>query len=219
MALGFGAYNGFPFKFGGGDSIVEIEHQALLDAYAPGWDDSEGTENWSECYAYAVAISAVWAINKRLANQLIPMRMLEFLRVWEESCTLRPSRTDTDVERRQRVAGKLRGLVNNAIGDITQAAAESLAENFEALLTVDPANDVTYWPGINPGPPGYEWASTKAIIGVRMNENGLSNARFFAKRSAVVNLLDSLLPTWMTLAVGTGDTFTINQGVIAKTFL
>lgn len=219
MALGFGLYNGFPFEFGGGDSDIELELMALLDAYAPGWDSTEGTENYAECVAYANAVAVVWACNKRLANQLIPLRMLENLRVWEESCKLRPAASDTDVERRKRVAAKLRGIANNSLADITEAVQQILGNNFEALVLVPPAQQTTYWPGINPGPPGFEWSSTRAIIGIQMSTDGLNDSEFYAKRTAVVELLDAMIPAWMTFTTGTGSAFVINQGVLAQTLL
>ena len=40
--LGFGRTNPFPFTLGGGESTIDTIHEALLDAYAPGWDVSDG---------------------------------------------------------------------------------------------------------------------------------------------------------------------------------
>lgn len=225
MAHGFGLYGIFPFDLGAGDpdveggSILEAEHHALLTELAPGFDTADDLELFQETYADAIAVTIIWAINQRLRSWLIPEKMLESLPVWEESTGLRPSSSDSDVERRQRVAGKLRGLVNNALGDIEQAAREVLGDNFEELVLVDPANVVAYWPGVNPGPPGFEWSTNRVILGVKIDKTGLTDAGFIQKRQALFDQLDSMTPAWMTFQIGVGDEFVINQGVIGQTFL
>ncbi len=216
--IGFGQPNPFPFTLGGGESPEETEHMALLDALAPGWDADEDPIHNAECLAYAQILSTIWACNKRLTNQALPMRMLENLTTWEEVLKLRPSARDTDVDRRRRVAAKLRGLGNNTIGDIRDAVEALLGENFDDLVFVAPANVVSYWP-VNPGPPGFEWTSNRAVLGVRMNKNALSESAFFDKRAALVDLLDSILPSWMTFRIGVGTSFIVNQGVVGQTFL
>jgi hypothetical protein len=164
---GFGGTGEFPFTFGGGDpetlngSILEAEHQALLDELAPGWDGSDDTEFNIEMRAWAGLVTTIWAINRRLKGWLIPDEMLESLPVWEESTGLRPSAATSDVERRQRVAGKLRGIASNAISFIESSAQEILGAAFDGLIVADPANHIVYWPGVNPGPPGFEWSTNR----------------------------------------------------------
>lgn len=224
-SFGFGLYGVFPFDLGGGDadapegSILEVEHMALLNRLAPGWDTSVDLEMYQEAYSDAVAVTVAWAVNQRLRSWLIPERMLESLTVWEQATGLRPGSDDSDVERRRRVAGKLRGLVNNSIGDIEQAVINLLGDLFEELVLVEPANVVAYWPAINPGPPGFEWSTNRVIIGIKMKKEGLTDAGFIQKRQALNDQLDTMLPAWMTFRVGVGDSFIINQGIIGQTFL
>jgi hypothetical protein len=90
---------------------------------------------------------------------------------------------------------------------------------FVEVVTVDPANVVAYWPGGIPGPPGFEWYSNRAVVGVRVSKAGLTDAQFFAKRAAVVQALDALLPAWMTYVVGVGSEFVVGQGVVGQTLL
>jgi hypothetical protein len=216
----FGAYDGFPLTFGGEDfNAHEVEHQALLDAYAPGWDKGEDTENYAECWAYANAIAMIWAVNERVRNQAIPGRMLEAVAVWEEALQTRPTSGETDQDRRARIAAKLRGLANNAISDIGAVCTEIFGANFDSLVVVEPANQTTYWPGVNPGPPGWEWSSNRCRIGVRVTKTGLEEERFLIKRTALADALFSILPAWMDFTIGVGTSWVVNQGVVGQTFI
>lgn len=214
----------FPLTLGGGDDIHRIEHEALLDALAPGWDAQDpltgsDTDHNAQAWAEATAISMIWAANKRLRNQAIPERMLEQLTVWEQSLSLRPTLNDTDVARRNRVAAKLRGIANNALGDIEEAARTILGINFEALLLVAPADWINYWPGVNPGPPGFEWSSNRAVVAIRMNQNSLGTNDFLALRNELARHLDAMLPSWQRFVVGVGTSFITNVGVVGQSFV
>lgn len=216
--LGLGKWNPFPLRFGGGQAKKQQAYLAILDALEPGFS-ADDPANQGEAMAAAVAIAIAWAVNKRLTNQAIPTRMLENLTEWEQILKLRPTVEDTDQERRARVAAKVRGFGNNAIADINDAVAKVLGANYEDTLFVDPSNEVTYWPGVNPGPPGFEWASNRAKLSIKMNKNGLSNKQFIALRQSVADLLDALLPSWMTFSIGVGDAFVFNQGLLGQTFI
>ena len=218
--MGFGIYGTFPFTFGDTtDDAFEVEHKALLDAMSPALDPTEDTAHEIETYAEALGLSMIWDANERLANQAIPEKMLEALTDWEQVLKLNPSVDDSVQERRARVAAKLRGLINNALPDIEATAKKALGVNFGAVVLVDPANQVTYWPGGTPGPPGFEWYSSRAIVGIRMTTTGLNAAQFSAKRAATIQALTSMLPSWMAESVGVGSEFVINEGVFGVTLL
>jgi len=219
MALGLGSTNPLPFTLGGGDSTVQIEHQAILDALEPGFDISNTTALYAEAYAEAIAVAMIWYSNARLSNQMIPERMLENLTVWEESCTLRPSPDEPDRDRRSRLSAKLRGVAANALGDIEEAAITILGANFNQLSQPSPANQVVYWPGVNPGPPGYEWSSNRASISISINSNNLDKNSQASLVSAMILQLDAMCPSWMTFRVGVGLSFICNQGIVGQTIL
>src|SRR5689334_12791594 len=162
--LGFGRTNPFPFRFGGGESTLDVLHEALLDAYAPGWDVSDDAEKAAEAYMQALAVTFLWVANRRLGNQGQPLKMIEFLTTWEEATGLRPAARDRPIERRRRLAAKLRGLVNNTLSDIQAACQELLGPAFVALRTTAPDDEIVYWPGQNPGPPGFEWSSNRCTL-------------------------------------------------------
>ncbi len=218
--MGFGVYGTFPFTFGDTtDDAFEVEHKALLDALSPALDPTEDTAHEIETYAEALGLAMIWDANERLANQAIPEKMLEALTDWEQVLKLNPSVDDSDQERRARVAAKLRGLINNALPDIEATAKKALGVNFGAVVLVDPANHYVYSPANVPGPPGFEWSSSRAVVGIRMTQSGLNAAQFSAKRAATIQALTSMLPSWMAESVGVGSEFVINEGVFGVTLL
>ncbi len=223
--FGFGRYGVFPFDLGGGDpttesgSVLEDEHRSILTSLSPGFDPSEGTEFYEEAYAMAMGVAMIWAINRRLRSWWIPEEMLESLRVWEEASGLRPSSSDTDNERRLRVAGKFRGVVNNAIGDLDEAARATLGAAYDGLALVTNTEEVAYWPGVNPGPPGFEWSTNRVIIGLKIDRSSLTEPEFISKRQALFDQLDSMAPAWMAFRIGSGDQFIVNQGIVGATFI
>ncbi len=209
----------FPRRFGARDDTHDIEHTALLEALRPGFDVAEGTALWDETRVDALAADIIWHINARVAKQNIPRKMLENLPKWEEACTLRPAVGDTDRARRDRLAAKLRGLGGNSLADIEAAATEALGINFDAFLTVDPSDWISYWPGINPGPPGFEFSSNRATIGVRMTAQQLTDTELVTKRNWVVRVLSEQVPCWMTFVIGIGDDFVCAVGIVGQTVI
>ena len=218
--MGWGIYGSFPLTFGDtSDDAHEVEHKALLDALEPGFSPEEDTAHDIETYAHALAMAMIWDANERLANQAIPEKMIDALPIWEETLKLTPTIGQSDQSRRAAVAAKLRGLINNALPDIEAAAKKAAGTSFHSLVLADPSNTVSYWPGGIPGPPGYEWTSSRALIGIRLTKAGLSDAQFNAIRSAIVNALDAMIPAWMTFSIGTGSSFICAQGVVGETYL
>jgi uncharacterized protein YmfQ (DUF2313 family) len=213
----------FPLKFGGPDNLHDAEHQALLDALAPGWDTGSDTELYAETRADALLLTAIWRVNHRVANQWLPLRATDMLEDWERATSTRPADGDTLVDRRRRLAARLRVIANNAITDLEEAASTALGANFVALTTAAPADEIVYWPGINPGPPGYEWCTNRAIIAIHMNRIGLGDLDFQKKRAWLVEVLDHMRPAWLAYTVGegtgVGTSFIVNKGICGLTFV
>lgn len=212
--------NPYPRRYGGGKHTLVIEHEALLDAFAPGWD-RDGAENYAECYAHAVALTMIWAVNKRLVNQAIPSKMLEALPDWEEILHVPPLLTDSSVTRRARVAAKLRGFAANTLSDLEAAALLAAGTNYVALSAPDPANVWSYWPGVNPGPPGFEWCTNNASVSVVVTQTGLSDADFVAMLERVAQAIEPPMPAWMNFNIGvdSGAGFVCSLGVLGLTLL
>jgi hypothetical protein len=217
----FGRYGPFPRRFGGGPNVLEIEHLAMLDALAPAWDVSDTTEIHAETYAHALALTAVWALNKRLEGNRIPLRMLETLSTWERACGLRPLNTDTPIDRRRAVAAKLRGFAGNALSQIDDVCRDLAGDSYLGIVTADTSQVVTYYNGINPGPPGFEWTSNRAQIGVRLDAASFTReAELLEVVQKLRNTLNAICPAWMGFEIGTDDGgFIVNVGTIGQTIL
>lgn len=212
--------NSYPRSHGGDDTPEAGEHVALLLALDKVLDGTEGTEFEIEAYAHAQAIGIIWAINERLANQLQPMKMMEALASWESACRLRPGPNDSVIERRRRVAAKFRGFVGNTIADLYGTATSIFGANLVDIVTVPDASQVTYWPGVNPGPPGFEFSSNRCIICVRVNKNGISDEQYVDKANRLAQALDAMLPAWMRAVIGVYSTgFVCGVGIVGQTIL
>jgi hypothetical protein len=226
---GFGKSNPFPRKFGGGTRARTYETRALSRAFAKELTNAPALDPASpyaaEAYAYGNAIANVWAIDERLRGADIPARMLETLPTYEEILRTRPSADDSDNERRAAVAAKLRGISGQATSeDIEAVCRELLGSAFEGLRTVEEANQFSYWPGMNPGPPGFEWTSNIATIGIAVRRDARSEAAWNRTIARLRDLLHTLLPAWEIFEIGTDDGgFILGDGpecgIIGVTFL
>lgn len=217
---GFGRPNPFPFRFGGGRRPHEVALAAMLDGLAPIYDVRPESNVYAEVYSYSRALLFLWAVNGRVRGSMNPSRMLETLTVWEEAMRLRPSGHDPLTVRRARVAARLRGIAGNAIGDLEDAAAKAAGLHFSELLTVPEASESTYWPGVNPGPPGYEWCSNRATVAVKLQRLTVSDAEFSQVISRVWEALIDMMPTWMTLEIGSADGgFVCDVGIVGETLI
>ncbi|NBS94072.1 MAG: DUF2313 domain-containing protein [Betaproteobacteria bacterium] len=209
----------WPRRFGGGKHTVELEHEAILEALSPYFDVSEDSSVYPEALAQAWAMAVIWCAAGRSRGALIPARMLETLDDWETACRTRPSSSDSVQARRARVASRLRGLIGNTLGDISAALTDLVGSTFVQLQVVPVAGEIVYWPGVNPGPPGLEWSSNRAVLGVQLQQGLLSDDEFAAQRAQVAQLVDAMIPSWMSYRVGTGSSFIVNVGVVGQTFV
>ena len=216
----FGRWGGFPRRFGGGMGALEAEHRAMLDALAPGYDVSEDSPIFAETFAHAIAVSTIWALNKRLAGSMIPNRMLETLTTWETALRLRPRRLDTVIERRAAVAAKFLGFALNSIGAIYDACSTLAGSLFLGLGQVAEADAIWYAPGISPGPPGFEWTSNRATISVKLQRTGVADETFSALVQRIQETLTAMCPAWMTFRIGTDEGgFIVDVGIVDLTLL
>lgn len=195
--MGLGRFNPCPLRIGGGKRSIELAHESLLGAYRPVLDVAPEQLAESEAYAEAAVLAMVWASGRRAANQAIPTRMLEWVEEYEQIVLTHPGTYDSDHQRRAEIAAKFRSLVANAEGDIYEACSLILGINIEDVTYLDDSEATTYLPGINPGPPGIEWMSQRAIARVEVNSASLTEAEYTRKVEKLVALLDALLPAWM----------------------
>ena len=208
---------GFPRRFGARDRTRDVAHRALLEALAPGFDITQGTALWAETRAEAQAIATMWSVNARVGNQLVPARMLDVVRTYEEACGLRPLPGDTANRRRAAIEARLISAAGNRLNDIATIAATVMGAGFVAILK--PAVVVSYWPGVNPGPPGFEFTSNRAVICLKLSRAGVSDDEFTRRQRDLVDQLDRIVPAWMRIVTGEGDEFIADIGIADITLL
>lgn len=211
---GFGRFNKFPFRFGGGKTSHEQIHESLLSSYSKILDTSPDGVVDSEAYAEAACLAMVWTAGRRAANQLQPKRMLDWLEPYEQILHTRPAPGDTDAERRRSVAGKFKALTNNAESDILAACSAILGINIVDVTYLGTGEITEYHPSINPGPPGAEWYSDALVVRVEVNNIGITQSAFDRKVAKVEEMLDSMLPAWMQSEVYRWDTEGVDEGFI-----
>lgn len=187
----------------GGPGDYETEVAALLDAYAPGWDSDDATQNAAEVEALAMGVAMIWALNRRREGILMPWRMLETLPTWEAACGLRPLPGTLPRARRAALAARFLGFAGNALSQIYDVCAAMAGAAFRGLASVDPTVATSYTPGLNPGPAGAEWSSNRAHLAVELERGGTPDATFFDLVRRLRLELHGLCPAWMTFTIGT----------------
>lgn len=219
--MGFGRYNPFPRRFGGGKRAIETAHQSLLDRYSKVFTTDDDQLPALEAYAEATTIAAGDAAARRVGNQLQPAKMLENLPVWEEATGTAPSPRDAPRDRRNAVSAKLRGLGPNAQSDIYDAIAAAAGASFVDIHYVGSDDEITYWPGGNPGPPGMDWATNKAIAFIELRRGVLPQDRFDVMVGRVLRAAFDIIPAWMSADwfVSDGDGFTLDVSLLDETGL
>jgi hypothetical protein len=110
-------------------------------------------------------------------------------------------------------------LLGNTPTDIADTARAIAGSNFVTTLLVPTVSEVVYWPGVNPGPPGYEWSSNRAVVCIQLQRGTLNDGEFTALKSRVFQALDSLLPVWMRMVIGEGSGFVCNVGIVGQTLI
>lgn len=196
-----GRYGRLPLKLGGGVRPIQAIHAGLLDHYRRfGLDVSEDSITWVEAYADACVLADIWKASKRIGFQLTPSKMLENLVDWETACGLYPTAADRVSERRARLGGKIRGFSGNNVADIRDACAAFLGRVFVGLNTTAESDEIVYWPAMNPGPPGLEWASNREVVRIQVRRTGTTKVEFERLMAGLVRLLDDMCPSTMAFS-------------------
>lgn len=216
--MSFGLYGTFPFTFGGEDSPQEITSEAMKTALSPepglGYDVRDALMA-AEVDAHANVSATIWDVNERLANGVLPLRMMEDLIEAEQVYGIRPTPEQSDAERRAAVAAKKLALPSNTLSAI-EAAAEELAGNqFVSMSTASETQVYVFWPLGNPGPPGFEWTSSRNHIQIAITKDGLPDDTSFDRlRANMTALLDAMVPSTHTFSVNTGSGFILAQSLL-----
>lgn len=214
----------FPCNLGAADDTLEQIRLALseeLRSWGLNVNDGESAE--IELTSDAMVLAFMWAVNERIGNQALPLRMIDHLPVWETIMQLRPVKGQGDNARRAAVAARMRGFGGNAFStDMTQAAATEAGGAWVESRKNAEADTTSYWPGINPGPPGFEYASNRAHVAFVLNSAGIELGQFIDLRDRVAILVDQMRPDWLTFEVGTNDTgdgFKLGVSIVGQDLL
>lgn len=211
---GYGAYNPYPRRYGGGKRAVEVVHESLLEDYSRMWNVEPQSLGWHEAYAEAAMVACAWAGAKASHNSLIATKAAYSLTTWEEAFGLRPSPSESAMQRRANLDAKLRSMGNNAEADIRDTAQRLMGNNFVGVYFIPTIGDVTYWPGIFPGQPPFEWYSKREVLFIEVNKEGLTQDAFTAKVGHLVSVLDDLVPAYMGFEVYVHNTNGTDTGFI-----
>lgn len=185
------------------DDDLVVAQNALLEALRPYLDPTDPVQI-ALTGGEALGIAITWAVNRRLAGMLDPLRMIETLPTWETAAGLRPAPTDTDYDRRRALAAQFLGYIGNQISRLF-ALCQSIAGAAFLGFYVPAANVPTYTPGLMPGPPGWEQTSLRAIVGVRLAPVPTSDAAFLATVRKLNRQMGLACPSWMGFVVGTDE--------------
>ena len=146
---------------------------------------------WVENMAVARAINDAYEANDRMAYLNDPRRMTLTLARWEAIFGLTPLATDTTVDRRARVLGRMSLIGGTSTRQVVvDALASALGSVFVALWEIPNSQTVaTVIP----------WASTFSHILVQVQlPTGFSTTQFLAASAQASMVLDPLVPAWTT---------------------
>lgn len=217
--IGLGRSNPFPFRIGGGESKVEQIHLALLDAFVPGWhgDIANDGPKAADAWAMACAITMIWVAGARLSNQILPEKMLDVLEEWERSTGLRPAPGDSLVDRRKRLAARMRGYAGNTLTDITAVCQTLLGTHLVSITLTPTSKELNYQPGVLPGPSGWEFSSNRCCLRIRVQKGTATQVYFEGLMQQLDLALSPLLPAWMTWRWFASDTCIADISLLDET--
>ncbi len=203
--MAYGGYHPYPRRFGGGKPRLQIIHESLNAQRGTALDTSDSNKLvWIENMALARAISGAWSTNARLGLQWDPNRTTTLLPRWEQLLRLVVSPSDTEPERRRRLAAhwaRFGAPVN--FGRLTANLMDALGNVFVAIEFIGPSLAVVHVPdGTYPFgsvAAGYPWFSTLMRMLVRVQvPSGYTEVEFLEAVSKVFPLLEGIMPAWMT---------------------
>lgn len=201
-----GAFNFSPETYGGEANVhdTELLLEALLEADGSALAKGVDSYVWAERFAEARVLHYLWSTARRLRYQSDPERMTDFLGRWERILKITPQPGATDTERRARVAAKLAIFGQSATTDVVVSTLSAvLGSAFVSVVRTNSADATGFVPGGAVIPGGATlgdggWYSTIAYLAIETAKGDLSDAEFYARVGLVAEILDDLLPVWVT---------------------
>lgn len=197
----FGGMSPLPLRLGGGSHRrLEAIYNSINQALGTAYDISDDSNVTAETMAEARLIEWLWSSNQRLANQMDPPRMTDFLPRWEGILGVPPRRGDTDQTRRSHVAAKLAASGNPNEQGVNEVVSALLGALLLAVEYTPLASANTHWAGT--GEPTL-WSSSVAHILVRVTKpTNMADQDFFVTMASVITALDDFAPAWSTFDWG-----------------
>jgi hypothetical protein len=214
----YGGMSPAPRRYGGGirgadtnapllQRVAESLSQQMGSAYEPSvLPPTSAVAMETHAYARAVVFDG-WSANERLANQFLPSTSTVdgLLPRWERIMNAPPFAADTQPTRQARVGLAWARIGEpNSIQPVIDELSRALGPLYISVLHNDPSNALTFWPG-GPQLAGYPWQSTIARLNVELaipsgyaNADGSPNALWWGTVGTVQQVLDPMLPSWMT---------------------
>lgn len=195
--------NGTGFeRTGGGKPVAQTILESLNAARAQRSDltiDPDGAM-YAENLGIARALAGAWSGNQRLANQWDPHRMTDFLPRWESILKVFPFATDTDMDRRDRIAIRFsRFAVSGTQGRLYEELQNRLGDVFVSIAYTDPVDAVVHWPGDSSDTDDLPWYSTVCRLLILVQQpTGMSDGEFYERVKAVNEVLDAISPSIIT---------------------
>lgn len=194
----------YPRRMGGGPSLVAVIMDSFAASRGTAYSTSQDSAVMVENLAFAREIAAAYEANKRLANQFDPSRMTESLDDWTKMMKIVVRAGMTDAQKRDAVAAVFSRVGNDIlrtyVEPLLQAALGGVYYDIEYIpyaSAVMSVPDGTYpWGVVTPNAP---WSSTVCRVLVRLQKlTGMSEGEFYEEAGKVFQVLDNLLPAWVT---------------------
>ncbi len=218
--MGFGGFHPFPKRFGGSTRRLQRIVESLNSQRGTAYDTTQSSYVYAENMAAGRAIDNAWSTNQRLGNQWQSARMTTLLPRWEKILQVYPLTSDTDTDRRVRVATK-RARVGTmpTQGAMISELEAAVGDVFEAVeyIDVDDANihvpDGTYPFGTVAA--GSPWSSTVAHILIRTSKPAAyTEGQYYEAVAPIHPIMDAIAPAWVTF-----DWYRLEVGGLAGFYL
>jgi len=200
----FGGLRSSPWRFGGGQTQLEILLISLNNAMGTAYTTDQTSVVYLRNLAMAKVIRQMLSSNQRLANQGDPNKLSTLLSRWEKIMALPINPDLSDTERRLRVSKLIArfGAVET-YQYVTDTLTRELGPVFVSLEFIDVSLALI---GVPDGSypygsvfPGNPWFSTVDHILIRLQKPaGYNEAQFYEAAGKVGLILDPILPVWNT---------------------
>lgn len=201
-----GGMSPFPLRFGGGEGRVQTILTSFNADRGTAFDTADReTVVYAINMAIARAIAAAWGSNERLSRIWIPASMpVDVLARWEKILNISPLPTDAPKDRRDRVAEVMARFGQATLeARIDALLTEKLGDAYVQIEHIAYSNALIYVPdGSYPwGVVGsVPWSSTVAHLLVQLQKpTGWTEGEFYDAAGKVPQLLEPLLPVWVTV--------------------